>query len=83
MVNAQEVTRLTDELQRLRGAVVRDGQQMADRVDRVLRDARRLHEEARGTVYEPALRSVENLLGCVQRGLAAGAEDHARLRPAG
>ncbi|MEM6458871.1 MAG: hypothetical protein AAF710_05710 [Planctomycetota bacterium] len=71
MVNQQDVDRLTDELTTLRGAVVRDGRQMTDRVDRVLREARRLHDESHGSDFEPALRSIENLLGCMRRGLAA------------
>ncbi|MEM9883447.1 MAG: hypothetical protein AAF800_11065 [Planctomycetota bacterium] len=79
MVNQQDVDRLTDELTSLRGAVVRDGRQMADRVDRVLREARRLHDASHGSDFEPALRSVENLLGCMRRGLAARDE----LRRAG
>ncbi|MEM7625597.1 MAG: hypothetical protein AAF333_08215 [Planctomycetota bacterium] len=83
MVNPQEVTRLTEELQSLRGTVVRDSQIMAERVERVLRDARRLHEESIGTDYEPAMASVENLLGCVKRGLAAKGELNVRLRHAG
>lgn len=83
MVNQQEVDRLTDELKDLRGAVVRDGQKMTDRVNRVLRDARRLHQESHGTAFEPALRSVENLLGCVQRGLTAQDNLNAKLRQAG
>ncbi|MBB6430633.1 hypothetical protein [Algisphaera agarilytica] len=71
MVNQQQVDRLTEELEDLRGAVVRDGQQMSDRVEKLLREARELHQESHGTAFEPALRSVENLLGCVQRGLLA------------
>jgi len=82
MVNQQEVDRLTDELTDLRSTVIRDGQQMADRVNRVLRDARRLHQESHGTAFEPALRSVENLLGCVQRGLTAQDKLNVKLRQA-
>lgn len=83
MVNQQEVDRLTDELTDLRSAVIRDNPQMADRVNRVLRDARRLHQESHGTAFEPALRSVENLLGCVQRGLTAQDKLNTKLRHAG
>ena len=83
MVNQQQVDRLTHELEDLRGAVVRDCQQMADRVDRLLRDARRLHQESHGTAFEPALRSVENLLGCVQRGIASQSAINEQLRQAG
>lgn len=83
MVDQQQVDRLTEELKDLRGAVVRDGRHMADRVARVLRDARRLHQESQGTDFEPALRSVENLLGCVQRGLAAQGNLNTNLRQAG
>ncbi len=82
MVNQQEVDRLTDELKDLRGAVIRDGQKMADRVNRVLREARRLHQESHGTAFEPALRSVENLLGCVQRGLTSQDKLNAKFRQA-
>ena len=83
MVNQQQVDRLTHELEDLRGAVVRDGQHMADRVARVLREARALHQESHGTDFEPALRSIENLLGCVQRGIAAQGSLNRQLRQAG
>lgn len=83
MVNQHDVDRLTDELKDLRGAVIRNGQHMADRVDRVLRDARRLHQESHGTPFEPALRSVENLLGCVQRGLLVQSHLSHKLQHAG
>ncbi|MEM1108042.1 MAG: hypothetical protein AAGH99_05045 [Planctomycetota bacterium] len=83
MVNQQEVDRLTEELEDLRGAVVRDGQHMADRVERVLKEARRLHQESHGTDFEPALRSVENLLCCVQRGLSSQSSLNQQLRHAG
>lgn len=83
MVNPQEVTRLTEELQSLRGTVVRNGRLMSERVERVLKDARRLHEESIGTDYEPALASVENLLDCVKRGLEAKDQLTTRLRHAG
>lgn len=71
MVNQHDVDRLQEELQSLRGAVVRNERQMAERVDTVLSKARRLHDESIGTDFEPALQSVENLLGCLQRGLMA------------
>lgn len=80
MVTQQAVDRLTNELTSLRGSVVRQNQLMSERVERVLRDARKLHDESHGTTYEPALRSVENLLGCVQRGLAAQNEVNAKRK---
>ncbi|MEM8738516.1 MAG: hypothetical protein AAGG38_08580 [Planctomycetota bacterium] len=83
MVNQQQVDRLTEELKNLRGQVVRDGEKIVDRVDRVLVDARRLHHEAAGTAFEPALRSVENLLTCVQRGITAQGQLKGQLRRAG
>ncbi|MEO1237210.1 MAG: hypothetical protein AAFX76_10515 [Planctomycetota bacterium] len=83
MVNQAQIDRLTDELEDLRREVMRDGVQMADRVERVLNDARRLHDEAVGTAFEPALQSVENLLGCLQRGIAAQGDLNTKLRRAG
>lgn len=80
MVTQQAVDRLTDELTSLRGSVVRQAPIMSERVERVLRDARKLHDESHGTAFEPALRSVENLLGCVQRGLAAQNELNAKRK---
>ena len=69
MVNPLELDALTEELQRLRAAVVRDDRHMADRLRRAQREARRLGALARGTAQEAALQSVENLLHCLQRGL--------------
>jgi hypothetical protein len=83
MVNAQEVSRLTDELQRLRGAVVRDPQAMSEQLRRVRRDCDRLQREAVGSPFEPALTSVQSLLQCVERGLASQQELNTRFRKAG
>lgn len=71
MVNPLELTALTDELQRLRATLVRHDRHMVDRLQKAQREARRLHDQACGTADEPALRSVENLLGCLERGLLA------------
>lgn len=82
MVNQNDVDRLQEELQDLRGAVVRNERQMNERVDTVLNKARRLHDESIGTNFEPALRSVENLLGCLKRGLSAQQSLNGSLRQA-
>ena len=82
MVSQQEVDQLTQELQSLRGAVIRGGSQRAERLSRIQKEAHRLHEEAKGTAFEPALRSVENLLSCVERGLSAQRELNSTVRKA-
>jgi len=71
MVNQQEVDRLQDKLQSLRGAVVRNDPHMPERIDTIMKEAQRLHRESAGTAFEPALQSVEDLLNCLKRGLAA------------
>ena len=83
MVSQQEVTRLTDELQRLRSAVVRNEGPMTDRLARIQGDASRLLDEAQGTAFEPALRSVVSLLDCVARGMASQRDLKTRYRQAG
>ena len=44
--------------------------------------ARRVARLAKGTAFEPALRSVENLLSCVERGLSAQRELNSTVRKA-
>ena len=83
MVNQEDVDRLTQQLQGLRGAIVRNDAKMADRVDNVIREAHRLHEDSIGTDFEDALGSVENLLRCMKRGLAARSDLNRSLRHAG
>jgi hypothetical protein len=83
MVHQQDVTRLTDELQTLRAAVVRNEGSMPDRVRRLQNHTRRLLDEAAGTTHEPALRSIESMLDCVARGMAAKQEMQSRYRAAG
>lgn len=79
MVDQKDVTKLTQDLQSLRGTIVREGTQLDQRVQRLLQD----HEAAAGTDYEPALASVQSLPGCIQRGLEAKDGLPGRLRPTG
>ena len=71
MVNPLELAALTNELQSLRGTVIRDRRHMAQRLEKAQREARRLHHQACGTADESALRSVENLLTCLEHGLSS------------
>ncbi len=69
MIDQAQMDRLTSELASLRGSIVRHRPAMTERVDRLLLDTRRQRLASAGSVFEPQLRSVENLLACVRHGL--------------
>lgn len=70
MIQQSDVDKLQRRLEDLRGAICRNSG-THDRVDALRRDANNMLKEARGTDFEPALKSVATLLDCLRRGLQA------------
>ena len=61
-VTPQNVDRLLQDLEGLRGCLSGRGPRRAERIDGMLARARALHAAARGTDHEPALRGCTNQL---------------------
>ncbi len=82
MITQSDVDKLQQRLEDLRGTLNRQGPLLAERVDTLRRDARKLLDESRGTEFEPAMQSVADLLDCLRRGLGAQDELNRSIRVA-
>ncbi len=82
MTLKQQVERLQAKLESLRGSMIRSQTGLREQVDHAEWEAKRLLQEATGTDFEPALRSICSLLDCLRRGLESQT-DLQTLRSAG